>query len=116
MTTGPTPDPILLQPDTNEPSPRRDDALVAPAVPGGHPRQARRHDPGGGLRARQRSFDVLDANGQDQVCFLQHLDARSADVQRVTIREIEGRALLDHRNPEELTQRLQRFRSARCPS
>src|SRR4030095_1928901 len=46
VATGPAPDPILLQADTNELDPLPDDALVAPAVSGGHPRQAGRHDTG----------------------------------------------------------------------
>src|SRR5213593_3756051 len=116
MATGPAPDPILLQADTNELGPVPDDALVAPIVPGGHPRQTRGNDPGFRLWPRQRSFDVLHADGQDQVRILQHFGARSADVQRVKIREIEGGALLDHWNPEKLTQRLQRFRSPRRSS
>src|SRR5439155_14853804 len=107
VTAGPALDPILLQTDTNELGPLPDDALVAPTEPGGHPRQARRHDAGFRLRPRQRSVDVCDADGQDQVCFPQHLGAGPADVQRVKIREIEGGALLDHRNPEKLAQRLQ---------
>ena len=106
VTAGPALDPILLQTDTNELGPLPDDALVAPTEPGGHPRQARRHDAGFRLRPRQRSVDVFDADGQDQVGFLQHLGAGPADVQRVKIREIEGGALLDHRNPEKLAQRL----------
>src|SRR2546427_1791820 len=116
VAAGPAPDPILLQSDTNELGPLPDDALVAPTVSGGHPRQARRNDTGVRLWPRPRSFALLDADAQHQVRFLQHLDAGSADVQRVKIREIEGGALLDHWNPETLTQRLQRFRSARRPS
>jgi len=96
VATRPAPDPVFLQTHPNELGPFADDALVAPGVSSRDPWQTRGNDRGFRLRARQGCFDVLDANGQDQIRFLQHLDAGCADVQRVTIRKIERGALLDY--------------------
>src|SRR5262249_47755248 len=104
VTAGPALDSILLQTDTNELGPLADDALMAPIEPRRDPWQTRGNPDGVLHPPRYHRGDVLDADGQDQVSFLQHRGAVSADVQRVDIRQIEGQALLDHRNPEQLAE------------
>ena len=106
IAAGPAPGTIVFQPNAHQPGLVCDQAFGEPAVAAWDPGEARWHDPCFTHWSLQDRFDVPDANRHDQVCLLQYLDVGTCEIEGMTIGKVEGGALLEHGQAQQLSQRL----------